>query len=361
MTDQRITDPTTSTMTIGLDVGDRNTHYCVLDATRNVVARGSFRSTPAALAKELGRFPGSRIALEAGSQSPWMSRQLRRDGFDVHVVDPHRIQLIAKDPRKTDRRDAEALARLEAGMPELLGTIHHRGEQAQADLSIIRVRDLLSRLRSMSVNQIRGLSKAFGIRLPSTSTASFAQRVRSLVPEVLLPALNPLFDLIAELSQRIRELEKLLSQVARKRYPDIALLQQVHGVGPLTSTAFVLSIEDPKRFAESRRVGSWIGMCPRSHASGDSNPQLRVSKAGDGYLRRLLVQCAHYILGPFGKDSDLRRFGQRLIERGGRSARQRAAVAVARKLSVLLHRLWVTGMVYEPLHNANRQETCSVD
>ncbi len=345
----------TTPVTIGLDVGDRTTHYCVLDGERSVIARSTFRSTPVALSKTLAQFRGARVALEAGSQSPWMLRQLRNDGFEVHVVDPRRVQLISKDPRKTDRRDAEVLARLEASMPELLGTIHHRGEQAQADLSIIRARDLLVRMRTMTVQQVRSLSKAFGVRLPSASTVAFPRRVRELTPKTLRPALEPLLDMITDLSQRIREFDRLLAKVAVKRYPEISMLQQIPGVGPVTATAFVLSIEDPGRFSDSRRVGSWVGLCPRSYASGDSDPQLRISKAGDGYLRRLLVQCAHYILGHFGKDSDLRRFGLRLAARGGRGAKQRAAVAVARKLAVLLHRLWQHSIDYEPLHHANRQ------
>jgi len=349
-----------SPVTIGLDVGDRTTHYCVVDATRSVMKRGSFPTTPKALAKTLAEFPGAGVALEAGSQSPWMSRQLRGEGFAVHVVDPNRVQLIAKDPRKSDRRDAETLACLEAAMPELLGTIYHRGEEAQADLSIVRARDLLVRMRTMAVQQVRSLSKAFGVRLPSASTPAFAERVRGLTPVVLRPAIEPVLALIKDLSRQIREYEETLEQRAKGRYPETKVLQQVHGVGPITSIAFVLSIEDPSRFADSRRVGSWLGLCPKSHASGDSAPQLRVSKAGDGYLRRLLVQCAHYILGPFGKDSDLRRFGLRLAGRGGRAGKKRAAVAVARKLAVLLHRLWKTGLIYEPLHQANRQAAAQV-
>ncbi len=350
-----MTQPTTqlSRVTIGLDVGDRNIHYCVLDAARAVVARGAMATTRTALSKTLAAFSGARVVLEAGSQSPWMSRRLHGEGFDVHVADPRRVQLISKDPRKTDRRDAEMLARLETGMPELLGTVHHRGEQAQADLSIIRARDLLVRMRTMAVQQVRSLSKAFGVRLPSASTSAFPQKARELLPKVLLPAADPLFDLVTDLTLKIREFDRLLSQVAEKRYPEVAVLQQVNGVGPVTATA--LSIDDPNRFADSRCVGSWLGLCPRSHASGDSDPQLRVSKAGDGYLRRLLVQCAHYILGPFGKDSDLRRFGLRLTARGGHGAKKRAGVAVARKLAVLLHRLWRNGLVYEPLHNATRE------
>ncbi len=357
-----MTQPTaqSSPVTIGLDVGDRITHYCVLDAARSVVARGSFRTTQTALSKTLSDFDGARVALEAGSQSPWMSRHLRGEGFDTHVVDPRRVQLISKDPRKTDRRDAEVLARFEAGMPELLGTVHHRSEQAQADLSIVRARDLLVRMRAMAVQQVRSLSKAFGVRLPSASTSGFPKRARDLAPSLLQPAVGPLLDQVDELTLRIREFGRLLTQVAQDRYPEVAALQKVGGVGPITATAFVLSIEDPNRFSNSRRVGSWLGLCPRSHASGDSDPKLRISKAGDGYLRRLLVQCAQYILGPFGKDCNLKRFGDRLAARGGSGAKKRAAVAVARKLAILLHRLWRNRLVYDPFHQVDRKAVPAV-
>jgi len=198
---------------------------------------------------------------------------------------------------------------------------------------------------------------AFGLRLPSASTSDFGKRVRELVPPALSPAVEVLLDQVAALTTSIRELDRRIAKVAAERYPEIALVQQVNGVGPVTATAFVLTIEEPARFDDSRRVGSWLGLCPRSHASGDSDPQLRISKSGDGYLRRLLVQCAQYMLGPFGKDSDLRRFGLRLTARGGRAAKKKAVTAVARKLAVLLHRVWRNGLAYDPLHDANRRVT----
>jgi len=345
---------TFSPLTIGLDIGDRTTHFCVL-RDRQVVTRGSAKTTREGLDEALGDLVGSRVVLEAGSQSPWMSRHLRKQGFEVHVADPRRVQLISKDPRKTDRRDAEVLARLESGMPELLGEVHHRSEQAQADLSMVRGRDQLVQCRTSLVQCVRSLCKAFGERLPSASTVGFSKRVRELVPPMLLPAVEVLLDQIAALTASVRELDRRIAKVAEERYPEVALLQQVNGVGPVTATAFVLTIEEPTRFEDSRRLGSWLGLCPRSHASGDSDPELRISKSGDGYLRRLLVQCAQYILGPFGKDSDLRRFGQRLAARGGRAAKKKAVTAVARKLAVLLHRIWRNGLAYDPLHHANRQ------
>jgi transposase len=341
-------------VTIGLDTGDRTTHHCVI-RERETIRRGVCPTTHQGLDEALADFPRARVVLEAGSQSAWMSRHLVSRGFDVHVVDPRRVQLISKDPRKTDRRDAELLARLEAGMPELLGRVHHRSEQAQADLALIRARDQLVRCRTSLVQCVRGLTKAFGLRLPSVSTAAFSKRVRTLVPEALVPAVEVVLSQVDGLTASIRELDRRIAKVAKERYPEIEALQQVHGIGPVMSTAFVLTIEEPTRFEDSRRLGSWLGLCPRSHASGDSNPELRISKSGDGYLRRLLVQCAQYILGPLGKDSDLRRFGLRLAARGGRAAKKKALVAVARKLAVLLHRIWRSGLTYDPFHHSNRQ------
>lgn len=343
-----------SPITVGLDVGDRRTHFCAIDGARKVVARGSFATTCAQLEAALAPYGGAKVILEAGSQSPWMSRALRGAGHDVLVADPRRVQLISKDPRKTDRRDSEMLAKMGAAMPELLGNVHHRGELAQAHLSIVRARDLVVRMRTMAVQQVRGICKAFGLRLPSSTTGGFTARVAESIPEMLLPALSPILALVTELTAKIRGFDKSLAGIAKDHYPEVQHLQQVDGVGPTISVAFVLSMEDPQRFCSSRSVGSWLGLCPRSQASGDSNPQLRISKAGDPRLRRLLVQGAHRIIGPLGADCDLRRYGLRLAARGGKAPKKRAAVAVARKLAILLHRLWRTGADYEALRNANR-------
>lgn len=305
-----------------------------------------------ALEKALAKFAGAKVILEAGSQSPWMSRVLRSGGFAVQVADPRRVAFLSKDPRKTDRRDAEQLAKVGAAMPEQLGSVHHRGVQAQAHLSIVRTRDLTVRMRGMAVQQVRSICKAIGLRLPATSTDAFARKAAALLPEELRPALDPVIATIESLTATIRGFDRELAKIAKAHYPEVAHLQQVDGVGPVISVAFVLSVEDPKRFQRSRQLGSWLGLCPRSHASGDSNPQLRISKAGDRRLRRLLVQGAHRVLGPFGADCDLRRYGLRMAARGGKAAKKRAAVAVARKLAVLLHRLWLTGADYEPLRNS---------
>lgn len=129
------------------------------------------------------------------------------------------------------------------------------------------------------------------------------------------------------------------------------MLRQVDGVGSNTSLDLVATVEDPARFPKSRAVGAYVGLVSKSRSSGSREPQLRISKRGDKALRRLLVNAATYITGPRGKDSDLKRYGERLMARGGQAAKGKARIAVARKLSVLLHRLWVTGETYEPLRN----------
>lgn len=151
------------------------------------------------------------------------------------------------------------------------------------------------------------------------------------------------------MTQRIGDYDAEIEEISKQHYPETKLLRQIKGVGGLIALTYRLTLDDPQRFGRSRDVGSYLGLQPRRRQSGASEPQLRISKEGDVYLRKLLVQGAHYILGRFGPDTDLRRWGLQLAQRGGKNAKKRACVAVARKLAVLLHRLWITGEVYEPL------------
>jgi transposase len=210
------------------------------------------------------------------------------------------------------------------------------------------------RARTQLINQVRGFAKSLGSRLPSSSSEAFAKRVRTAVSEDLFPGLSTMLGMIEQLTQEIRAMDREVERLCGDRYKETALLRQVSGVGPQTALAFVLTLEDPARFAKSRSVGPYLGLRPRQRDSGGLRPQLRITKAGDALLRRLLVSASQYILGPFGPDTDLRRFGLRLAEHGGKSAKKRAAVAVARKLAVLLHRLWITGEAYEATGYAER-------
>lgn len=341
---------------IGIDLGDKKSHYCVLSEDGVVVEEGTVQSTPAAFKAHFEVLTSSLIAMEVGVHSRWANRVLRELGHEVVVANPVRLRLIHKSSRKSDRVDACALARLVRVDPELLGPVEHRSDEDQSMLAVLRVRDLLVRTRTSLVNCARGLVKPTGTRLPSCSPVSFANHARQAVPLELRLALDPLLDQIQSLTNLIKRYDRKIAKIAETSYPATRHLEQVRGVGPLTALGFVLTIGRSSRMVHSRNAGAYFGLRPRCYQSGESNPQLGISKEGDGFMRRMLVQSAQYILGPFGPDTDLRRWGESLIARGGRGARSRAVVAVARKLAVLLHHLWVTGEVYDPLHNnTNRQ------
>jgi transposase len=258
-----------------------------------------------------------------------------------------------KDRRSRCLKNLARLARLD---PKLLYPVEHRGEDSQAHLAIIRSRQALVDCRTQLVNHVRGAVKSFGHRLPKCPARSFHKKAPEHIPEALSPALEPILEQIASLTGRIRDYDRQLETVSEEHYPQTELLRQVEGIGPLTALCFVLTLEDPSRFAKSRSVGAYLGLVPARDQSGDRDPQKHISKEGDEMLRKLLVSSAHYVLGPFGSDSDLRRHGEKIASRGGKNSKKRAAVAVARKLSVLLHRLWVTGEVYDPLYNTHRRQ-----
>ena len=340
-------------LTIGLDLGDRNSWYCVLDEAGQIQLEQRVRTNAKALQAVFGAMPRSRIALETGTHSPWISRLLSELGHEVIVANARKVRLIGESRKKDDRLDAHTLARLARIDPELLCPVKHRSAQAQADLMMIRARAGLVRARTGLVNTVRGLAKSYGERLRGCNVRNMnPDKAEGLSPE-LQRALEPLLSGIEELSERICEYNDRIEALAQESYPQVALLKQIKGVGTLIALTFLLTLEDPHRFHKSRDVGCYLGLQPGRRKSGQSEPQLHISKEGDPYLRTLLVQGAQHILGPFGVDCDLRRWGLKLAERGGRNGKKRAIVATARKLAVLLHHLWVSGEVYEPLHNSS--------
>ena len=343
-------------LTAGLDLGDKYSHLCLLDTDGGeVIEEGRVRTTPEALRRRFASERPLRVAIEAGTHSPWVSRLLEECGHEVLVANARKLRLIYANKQKTDEVDAESLARLARLDPKLLYPLKHRGEDSQAHMAIIRSREALVSARTQLVNHVRGTVKSFGHRLPKCPARSFHKRAAEHVPEALWPAIGPILETIGSLTERIRDYDRQLETISEERYPETELLRQVEGVGTLTALSFVLTLEDPHRFEKSRSVGAYLGLVPATDRSGDRDPQKRISKEGDEMLRRLMVGSAHYILGPFGKDSDLRRHGEKIASRGGKNAKKRAVVAVARKLSVLVHRLWVTGEAHEPLYNAHRR------
>src|SRR5438105_6009388 len=301
-----------------------------------------------------GSMPRCRIALETGTHSPWVSRLVSELGHEVIVAHARNVRLIGESRKKDDRLDAQTLARLARIDPQLLCPVKHRSAKAQADLTVIRARAGLVRARTALVNTARGLAKSYGERLRGCNVRNMnPEKAEALNPE-LQAALEPLLNGIESLSERFVEYNDRIENLAQQSYRQVAVLKQIKGVGTLIALTFLLTLEDPHRFHKSRDVGGYLGLQPGRRNSGQSEPQMHISKEGDPYLRTLLVQGAQHILGPFGPDSDLRRWGLKLAERGGKSGKKRAIIATARKLAVLLHHLWVSGKVYDPLHNSSR-------
>jgi transposase len=334
-----------------VDLGDQWSNYCSLGLEGETLAEGQLQTTREAVVEFFRALSAARVIIEVGTHSAWVREVVVGCGHEVLVANPRLMDGTKRRKRKNDRIDAHKLARVGRIDPQSLFPIEHRSTQVRQDLVVLRARDALVSVRTQLINTTRGLVKSMGERLPKCSSPSFPKKVEEALPAEVCEALLPLVRLAEELSDRIKVYDERIEKLGREKYEHTELLRQVKGVGPLTSLAYVLTLENPDRFAKSRDVGPYLGLVPKQEDSGDSQPQLGISKAGDMMLRRLLVGSAHYILGPFGADTDLRRYGLRLCERGGKNAKKRAAVAVARKLAVLLHRLWISGEVYEPLRH----------
>jgi transposase len=339
-------------VTVGMDLGDKTSRYCALNSDGEVLVEGTCATTKKGVAQMFGAMAYCRVAIEVGTHSPWVSRELKKYGHEVIVANARQVKLISQSSRKNDKLDAQMLARLARVDPALLRPIRHRSEEAQKDLMTIRIRAALVEARTGLVNAARGLTKAVGERLGSCDADQMDTGKLEELPAELRETLKPLLKEVESLTEKIKECDRTIEQIARDRYPETKLLRQVCGVGPLIALTFILTIEDKERFEKSRDVGCYIGLRPKQSESGERQPELRITKEGDVYLRKLLVQGAHCIMAKRAPDTDLKRWGTKLAARGGKNAKKRAIVAVARKLGILLHHLWVTGEVYEPLRNS---------
>jgi transposase len=262
-------------MTAGLDLGDKYSYLCLIDTqSGEVMEEGRLRTNPEAFKRRFVSEQPMRIAMEAGTHSPWASRMLEECGHEVLVANARKLRLIYANKRKTDEIDAENLARLARLDPKLLYPLQHRGENAQAHMALIRSRQALVGCRTQLVNHVRGAVKSFGARLPKCPARSFHKRVSEHIPEALLAALEPVLEQIGSLTERIRQYERQLETISKEHYPhETDLLRQVEGVGTLTALSFVLTLEDPHRFEKSRSVGAYLGLVPATYRSGESDPQ----------------------------------------------------------------------------------------
>ncbi|MGB3400967.1 MAG: IS110 family transposase [Candidatus Deferrimicrobiaceae bacterium] len=346
-----------NTKYVGIDLGDKTSLIQVRNGAGEFEKEMRIPTTTKAMEREFGRREPMRIAIEVGGHSRWVSKMLRSCGHEVVVANASKLRLIYENPRKSDRVDAEYLAKLLRLDASLLSPVMHREEETQQHLAILRSRDSLVQTRTQLVNHVRGMVKSFGSRLPSCSTKSFARKARPELPESLRPALEPILESIQDMSEHIQKYDREIEHLCQQVYPETANMRQIKGVGALTSLAYVLTLEDARRFHKSRDVGPYLGLVPRRNQSGDADPEGRITKTGDKYLRCLLVGCAQYILGPFGEESHLRTWGLGMAESGGKRAKKRAVVAVARKLAVLLHKLWVSGQDYDPFYPAKSTQS----
>lgn len=326
-------------ITVGLDLGDRFSHYCMLNEDGDVVEEGRIATNEEAMRRHFEGESRQRVAMECGTHSPWIHRLLKKLGHQAIVANARKLRAVSQNESKNDRADAEMLARLAYSDPKLLSPIQHRSLERQRDLNLIHARDTMVRARTMLINAVRGLVKSAGGRLPQCSTAYFARHVAPVLPAELKLAATPLLSQITAMTAQIQQLDQQIEKLA-ERYPEIKILRTAPGVGPVISAAYVLTLDHVDAVGNSRAAGAFLGLRPKQSQSGDSDPQHRITKTGNIYLRALLVQSAHYILGRFGPDSALRRWGLRLTASGGKRGKKRAIVAVARKLAVILHCMW---------------------
>jgi transposase len=337
-------------LTIGIDLGDRRHTVCVLNAAGDIVAEEVVANTREVLAAFSERYRGATIVLETGTHSPWVSRLFEARGHRVYVANARKVRAISQSTTKSDVEDARMLARLGRVDPALLSPITHRSEAGQRALVRLKVRDALVRNRVNAMNSVRFLVKSLGVPVPSSVKATaFVRKFREQADAATTALVEPLLQMLDHANAQIKQLDDELETLADKKYPMTHRLRQVDGVGPLTALAFVLTIESPERFPCTRDVGAYLGLVPRRDQSGNTDKQLPITKAGNRQLRCLLVNCSHYILGPFGPPSHLREAGQRIAARGGKSAKKRAVIATARKLAVTLLALWKSGADYHAL------------
>lgn len=340
---------------IGMDLSDRSAEYCgAYREDGSDWRRGKVDLTPAGLWEAFGHLEPSWFVIEIGTHARWVHREFEAMGHQVTVANARKLRFIFSGTKKNDRLDAEALRDVALLRRRLLHPIELRGDAVHRDLTQVRLRDGLVRSRTLQINAVRGTLKALGHRVESSESKHFAAKAREQLPDEALKLVAPMLDAIQGTTDAIEHYDKRLKALSENEYPETQVLRQVHGVGPVTALAFVLTLGDQDRFGKNRDAGAYLGLVPGEHQSGQLNVAQGITKAGNPLLRRLLVQGAHTIMRSNAPDTDLKRHGMAIANRGGKKdkgAKRRAVVAVARKLAVLLCALWKTGEVYEPLRN----------
>lgn len=347
-----MSETTTTKAVIGLDLGDKHINFAEITGDGEVV-EGRVPTSRAALRRWFGQRSPCRFALEVGSQSRWVAEELNAQGHEVLVLDPRRLKLITGTLYKNDRRDATRLATAARQWAELLPIVPPRKLAEQYALTLVRARAAAVESRTKVINTIRGLLKPYGERISKEGRSpAFVAMARAELPGELLSLIEPLLRALDQLNAVVADYDKQVDQKSAEQFPEVEHLRTIYGVGPVTSLYFVALVGDPHRFSDSRSIGPYFGLVRRQDDSGDRVSELGITKAGDPLMRALLTNCAAHILGPFGKDSDLRRWGLAKLGGNSRRERNRTRVALARKLAVLMLSMWKSGEGYEPFHHS---------
>jgi transposase len=333
---------------VGIDVSLRSCALCIVDAKGTVLLEHELPCEVSDIAECLARFPHpiEWVGFEAGTMSQHLFHGLKAEGFDVVCMEARQVNAALSAMRnKTDRTDARGIAQvLRTGW---FSPVHMKSREAHGVRALLSTRKALLKKTMDLANEVRGLLKIFGIRLPMTvKHGSFDGVVRPLIEmdDVLAHALVPLLDARVVLYQHYLELDRRVKRAAS--HDEVCMrMMTVPGVGPIASLTFKAAVDDPTRFKRSRTVGAHFGLTPRRYQSGEHDNPGRISKAGDRDVRATLYAAANALLMRTMAGSQIKSWGMRLVRTKGR---RRAVVAVARKLAVLLHRMWADGTEFRP-------------
>jgi transposase len=331
---------------VGLDVSLKQTSICVVNQTGSVVREGVVDSDPEAIAAFVrSNVPGVvRIGLETGPTSTWLWTELRRLSLPAICIDARHAKAVLKmQINKSDRNDAAGIARImQTGWFKEV-CVKHLDSHAIKALLVSRA--LLVKIKRDIENQVRGLLKNLGLVIGRAKMNVFAMRAAELAdarPE-LAAAVEPLLKAREAVGEQIADLDRKVMQLARND-AQVRRFMTAPGVGPITALCFLATIDDPTRFKKSRSVGAYVGLTTRRYASGEVDWTGRISKCGDKMLRSYLYEAANVLLTRVAKWSALKAWGVRLAKRSGL---RKAKVAVARKLAVILHRMWIEGSEFK--------------
>jgi transposase len=346
---------------IGIDIGDKINFVCILNNKGEILFRKEISNTKEDMREYFQSIEKASIVFEVGSHSPWISRLLIADGHDVFICNPRKLAAVSQNLKKSDEEDSLMLAQLLLTGKHLLSQVHHANEDKMRDFLLIKSRKALVKCRTILINTSRGVVKSFGERIsPNLTANAFHKYAGDSLTSESNEKIKDLIEVIGKTTEQILLYEKNIDTLIQNKYPVAQLLQSINGVGPLTSLTYVLTIDDPKKFPNSRTVGAFLGLVPRRDQSGNKDKQLPITKAGSKLLRSLLINCANYILSEKGEDNQIKRFGLKIRGDGtSKTKNNKAKVAVARKLSVIMHKLWITNKPFASILGKEKEKTSS--